>query len=361
MSIIKTNWSKGLAAAVVGLSMLSLTSCNDSFIFDYEGDCSLHYKLNFVYDMNLKWANAFSNEVKSVRVYAFNEDGELVKVFMNNDATLISQPGFDIDLDLPPGTYKLVGWCGIDNTNVTTQSFSAPWTDNLKIEDLDCKLNWKSNAQYPAYSDDHLQFTFWGELGDVLIEAENEVGGTIYYTMPLIKDTNHLRVQLVQLSGEPTEVNDFTYTVEAVDGEMNYKNELIGNTEITYLPWNKENAMAGMDNDGTGDTKALIYAQTAIVDLDMSRFTVGETETMMLTIRDNETGEISARVPIIQYALLSKKYYEEAYGHKMSDQEFLDRQDEYNMTFFLDEGMKWSYVTIDILSWRLVVHNYDLN
>ena len=44
----------------------------------------------------------------------------------------------------------------------------------------------------------------------------------------------------------------------------------------------------------------------------------------------------------------------------MSKQEFLDRKDEYEMTFFL-EGGKWIYTEINILDWRLVVHNYGLN
>jgi len=36
----------------------SLSSC-DSAIYDDEGDCSVHYRVTFTYDMNMKWANAF--------------------------------------------------------------------------------------------------------------------------------------------------------------------------------------------------------------------------------------------------------------------------------------------------------------
>ena len=73
-----------------------------------------------------------------------------------------------------------------------------------------------------------------------------------------------------------------------------------------------------------------------------------------------DTGEQIASVPIIQYALLSKEYYETAYGHKMTDQEFLDREDEYILTFFLDENMKWISSVIMIQSWRIVLHDYDI-
>ena len=45
----------------------------------------------------------------------------------------------------------------------------------------------------------------------------------------------------------------------------------------------------------------------------------------------------------------------------MTDQEFLDRQDEYFMTFFLDENLDWLYMVIEILEWRIVIHNYDVD
>ena len=80
---------------------------------------------------------------------------------------------------------------------------------------------------------------------------------------------------------------------------------------------------------------------------------------MMLVITNRENGEYIARVPIIQYALLSKGYYELAYGHKMTDQEFLDREDEYVMTFFLANG-RWMDTYIDIQQWRIVLHDYGL-
>lgn len=77
----------------------------------------------------------------------------------------------------------------------------------------------------------------------------------------------------------------------------------------------------------------------------------------MLTIRKVENGELVARIPIIDYALLVKGNYNRA----MSDQEYLDRQDEYNMTFFLDENSHWLATTIIINSWRVVLNPTDLN
>jgi hypothetical protein len=76
----------------------------------------------------------------------------------------------------------------------------------------------------------------------------------------------------------------------------------------------------------------------------------------VLHIRNRETGEDVFRIPVADYALLVKGYYRE----KMGDQEYLDRQDEYTMTFFLDEG-EWVSSVIYINSWRVVLNNSELN
>ena len=76
----------------------------------------------------------------------------------------------------------------------------------------------------------------------------------------------------------------------------------------------------------------------------------------MLIIRTTE-GKLVASIPIIDYALLVKVNY----NRKMSDQEYLDRQDEYNMTFFLDEQNQWINSVILINSWRVVLSNVDVD
>ena len=61
-------------------------------------------------------------------------------------------------------------------------------------------------------------------------------------------------------------------------------------------------------------------------------------------------------IPLVDYALLVKGRYNEA----MDDQEYLDRQDEYNMTFFLDEKDQWYDAYIYIESWMVVLQNTGL-
>jgi hypothetical protein len=76
----------------------------------------------------------------------------------------------------------------------------------------------------------------------------------------------------------------------------------------------------------------------------------------ILYIKSRETGEDLVRIPLADYALLVKGYYRQG----MSDQEYLDRQDEYTLTLFLDEG-EWVSSYILINSWRVVLNNTGIS
>ena len=76
----------------------------------------------------------------------------------------------------------------------------------------------------------------------------------------------------------------------------------------------------------------------------------------ILSVTNNETGDVVLSIPLMDYALLVKGYY----NQNMPDQEYLDRQDEYNLTFFLDDNNRWVNSTIIINSWRVVLDDVEL-
>lgn len=90
-----------------------LPSC-DNIIYDDEGDCSVTYRVAFRYDRNMKWADAFPSEVKSVHLYAFDKGGTLV--WQNSEkGEALAADGYTMTLDLPASDYHLVAWCGLEN------------------------------------------------------------------------------------------------------------------------------------------------------------------------------------------------------------------------------------------------------
>lgn len=342
------NLSAKVCVALVCLSVL--TSCKD-WLYEDEGDCSVHYTLKFRYEKNLKWADAFANEVSSVHLYAFDKSGVLV--WQQEDRiTRQTAEDYSMTLDLPAGEYRLLAWCGLKNDGEHDESFSVPEAriGQTSIEQLECSLNRKRDAN-GACSDEKLYRLFHGIL-DVSLPESIE-GGSYEYTMYLTKDTNHIRVILQHLSGEDVDVNQFTFCIEDDNGLMAHDNELMEDENITYLPWDLRNSEAGIEREQ--GTRALVYAKGAVADLTVARMTKAHQKKMLLTIRRSSDGGLVAQVPVIDYALMAKEYYEKEYKHEMTDQDFLDREDEYVMTFFLDADNKWISSQILIHSWIVIL------
>ena len=340
-----------ICVALVGL--LALPSCND-WLYEEEGDCSVHYRLKFRYDKNLKWADAFANEVSSVHLYAFDPSGVLAwrQEEQIDPSTAVS---YSMSLDLPAGDYRLLAWCGLRNDGKRDESFSVPEVSigRTRIEEVQCALN-RMYDEAGAYSDERLYRLFHGSM-DVSLPTDED-GGTYDYTMPLTKNTNHIRIIMQHLSGEDVNKDDFTFRIDDENGLMAHDNELMDDENITYRPWDIQNVEAGTDND---DRRAVSGMKGLVADFTVGRLIETHRDKMVLAITNSE-GRTVARIPVIDYALMGKEYYEEEYNYPMDEREFLDRLDECVMTLFLDENQQWVACSIQILSWRVVINNVEI-
>ena len=333
---------------------IGTTSCHNQ-IFEYPEDCEVTHSIRFVYDMNLKWANAFPSEVKSVNLYVFDNEGVFIKAYQESGEAL-SDPSFTIKLDIPAGvTYQFLAWCGLENENTDSESFSViqPETGVTTIEEMNCRLN-TVTANGKDYSDQQLNFLYYGYLEQELEESRKKAD--FIYTMYLTKDTNHVRVMLQQIDGNIS-AEDFDISITAENGLLSWENLPIGDTTIEYLPWNLTTDIIGVGNSA-GE---MVEYSGVVADLSSSRFMADRFKEVFLTVKRKDDGEMLFKVPLLQYALTEKSYYEQAYHHIMTDQEFLDRQDEYFMTFFLDKNLNWLYLVLEILEWKVVIHNYGVS
>lgn len=343
---------------LLAMAAVLLSAC-DSAIYDEEGDCSVVYKVRFRYDKNLKWADAFPNEVKSVNLYAYDEEGNLV--WQNFESgELLAGEGYAMTLNLKPGKYHLLAWCGLNNDGSRPETFSVPqvFTGEKNMKDLTATLMTDRDEDATAVSDRRLWPLYHGET-DIEILSEDEAEPGVYTeTILLTKDTNHIRVILQQLSTEDLDVNDFVFEIECDNGYLDCHNEVIPTEKIRYSPWDTHSGQAGV---GKEDTRAIVMVNGAIADLTVSRMTADDPKAMRLSIYDKKKEKRIARIPVIDYALLAKSYYESEYHHAMSDQDFLDREDEYTFTLFIDDDHEWLSANILIHSWVVVPNDVDLH
>lgn len=346
---------RNVAAKVcmASVCLLAMSSC-DSWLYEEEGDCSVYYRLKFRYDINLKWADAFANEVSSVHLYAFDPSGVLVWQ-QEEQVEPSAAENYSMLLNLPAGDYRLLAWCGLRNDGEHEESFSVPEArvGETRMEQLQCTLNRKRDES-GAYSEEHLYRLFHGTL-DVSLPV-NDDGGSYEYTMSLIKNTNHIRVILHHLSGEDVNEEDFILRIDDENGLMAHDNELMPDENINYRPWDILSTEAGIDKDGT---RAISNVKGLAADFTVGRLIETHREKMILAI-DTKEGKKVARIPVIDYALMGKEYYENEYRYPMDKREFLDRLDECVMTLFLDENHKWVSSVIQILSWRVVLSNVEI-
>ena len=325
------------------------SSCN--ILDETEEDCSVY--VSFKYDMNMEFTNAFQQAVNSVTLYAFDKNG-ILAFQKTEEGELLKQDGYRMRLDevnySAQAEYDFITWAGEPNN----KSFTIPILTVGKStkEELICQLNRKheSRSGEVAVVDTDLQDLFHGQVSGLSF-GRGAVATQQDVVVPLVKNTNSIRIVLQEVSGEALDVKDFNFRVTDKNGKMYYDNTLMEDELITYKAWHTGNGHAGLDEGQL--VEGVTEINVAIAELTTSRL-MADMEPI-LTITKIEDGSQVLSIPLVQAALLYKR---EKYSN-MSNQEYLDREDEYNFTFFLQDG-KWVSSSIIINSWRVILQNSDL-
>ena len=325
---------------------LTLTAC-DSMIYDHDDDCDPVYKVRFRYDYNLQKADAFPSEVNAVTLYVIDPATGEVVWQKTDDSEAVRQEGYMMDIEgLEPGDYKLLAWAG-DGHNGSPHFTMGTGTHD---HHLTARINRAEGGI--VNTDLHRLYK------DLDFEYETrefpKSWGTHVQTVRLMKNTNDIHVVLQHLSGEPVDPNLFTYEIEEANGSMDHTNQLTDDETLTYRPWR---VRAGLATGFVPETIEESKFSCAIADFTVGRMMAARK--MWLTIRKkeqpaesraaNQDDNLVARIPVIDYSLLVKGHYE-----NMPDQEYLDRQDDYSMVFFLDDDMRWINAYIYVNAWMVV-------
>ena len=326
--------------------MLAASSCKNGLIFEGEGDCGVYYRLRFKYDYNIKFADAFANEVNSVALYIFDQNNTLIEEITTTDKQALSSGTFEIPLQLEPGHYTLLAWGGLMNEE-SFDMLADTKIGTTKLEELQVMMHREHNEDGEATVEDDLLPLYHGTMSLDVTDAP----GTYIETMPLMKDTNAVRILLHEMSGHDVDADKFIFEIKDNNGLYDWDNTLLEDEEITYSAWYQATGSAEMEEYAT---RTVTEVNVALAELAIGRMRADASP--ILYIKNRETGEDLVRIPLADYALLVKGYYRES----MSDQEYLDRQDEYTLTFFLDEG-EWVSSVIYINSWRVVLNDTGLN
>lgn len=312
-------------------AVLMATATLGSCIYDDQSECP---RVTIRYTRNMKFADAAPHEVRSVKLYAYNANNQLV-YSADADASALASSDYSINLaNLPSDATRIVTW-GLGEVR-KENSYTFGSAD--KLESLTCLVNNTDGS-----IDGDLTPLFHAE---VPVSVAREQG-----VIDLTKDTNVIRVILQNISGEPIDKDAFRYEITSANGYLNYDNTLLGNQQMTYTPWSIYTGSAGVN----AETKAADDSSVSVV---VAEFTINrliDGQKTQLTVYKKDTGDKVFSIPVTDYALLVKGHY----NSSMTNQEYLDRQDEWNMTFFI-QGSNWISSSVIINSWRVILSDVDI-
>ena len=293
--------------SIGALALTGLAAC------EYIHDDSLplcEYRLRFVYDYNMKFADAFQQEVSKVALFICDGKGTFIE---RRDIEGSELKANNVVMDLEPGSYVLLTWAGLDDG-------SYEWPDLTPgastVEDIRVRTLREANQTQPRELE-----PLWHALDTLVITGaqpeEKEIS--------LAKNTNRLRVVLQDTEGYSMRASDFSFQIVADNGYMDYDNSLLDDPAITYTPYYKEN-LSVSDGDMINGKPANSY----VVAAELNTMRLMDGENYRLIVRHRGWDDDVLNVNLNNYLL-----YTQMEGHRISAQEYLDRQDEYSIVFFL--------------------------
>ncbi|MDE6854517.1 MAG: FimB/Mfa2 family fimbrial subunit [Muribaculaceae bacterium] len=343
------------AFTVVAAVAAASTGCDDSFLFDYEGDCDPYFKARFRFDMNLHYADAFPNEVNAVTLYLIDPETGNIVWQRSESGDRLKEDGYLMDIDVAPGDYQVMAWCG----EGVGQHFTVP-VDADHHTHLTCTLGRNAENDGATVRDDIKRLYHGAVRNDdgsyATVNLPDEEGVHII-DVPLIKDTNDVNIVLQHLSGVTVDASKYTFTITDNNGYLNWDNTILDDEAITYYAHHVSQGTAGVpaqNAPAAGRANDITTLSACLAEHTVSRLVKGQDARVKVYYEGKAQPIID--IPLIDYALMMKTTH---YSH-MTDQEYLDRQDKYDITFFLDERDHWMYATINVLAWSVVVQNTDL-
>lgn len=322
------------------MAAMAMSSC-DSMIYNDQGDCSVHYRVSLRYTKNILDADAFGPQVTEVNLALYDKQGNMV-LHKKEQRTPTTENNYYMEVDVLPGTYDIVAWCEGTSVIGDAVSFNITGQDNGSILRQSGAVLPLQEGENGKCSDKDINRLYHGIKRDV--EFIDSYGVVNIDPVYLTKDTNHITISLQNVDGSEIDPDNISFELEGANSELNWENALVGDTKFTYLPWSLTSTTISTETKADGDVipsgvKAEITTGRIMANLEQT-----------LTVKRNDTGDTIFKIPLVQYLLLVRSEYEKA----TSDQDYLDRYDDFTMVFFMQEGYTWIKTRILINGWRVV-------
>lgn len=359
------------AAAALTAVAATATGCQE-LIYEDLDPCERHYYVKYIFDMNMNYADAFAAQVHSVKLFVFDAATGELKTTYAAEGDELAEPGYRMEIEIEPGTYELIAWCGMDDA----AHFALPPQVALR-EEVTCRMDRDYDADTgEATLDRWLHPLFHGRVTATLPDSWEDYE----VRMPLVKNTNDIILSLQHVGSQELRSDMFTVTLTEANGAMAHNNALLDDEMVTFRPWalldgtadlgkaasvrptplSRADAEAGSDESagngaaGSDNAAADDAQQPNFFKAELSTGRLMADRNPEIVVTENATGRRVFTIPLVKYALMfrSERY------KTMDPQEYLDRESEYTLSLFLDnkDEQGWVAAQIWINGWRVVLH-----
>lgn len=295
-------------AAWVCLLLTGFSACD--YIHDELDPCK-HY-LSFSYTHNMKFADAFKHEMvnqkegKTLHLYIYDNEGRFLRAEQLEGEALQANRH---ELDLEPGTYRLLAWAGL---NETDYEWTVPAAGS-SIEEF--RMSVKRNEKAAVARE--LLGLFQGEMTLEIPYEHSE------HVMPLVKNTNKIRFVIIDTNrGTEVSADSFELLATTANGDLSHDNQPISDTRLIWQPYYR-----GVETVKASDGTAA--CQAVCTELNTLRLIDGTGGHLKVRFSEEETPFLD--VDLTAFLCLTKME-----SHDLKAQEYLDRQDEYVVMIYVD-------------------------
>lgn len=349
--------------ALFALLLAGTTSCDDNLVYEKEGDCST--KVQFIFKKHRqalhqvpgRETDAFYSTVGRVSLFVYDlESGKLVFEKSEQTENLLSATDLKIgsgtdrcymDLDLAPGKYRMVAWCGLDESG-QNNAFHLMGDASGSFSHCGVKL---AGTGLP-FHEDRYDALYHGVVKEVEVRVNARDAQII--PIELTKNTNDINIW-VQHTSQTFEDGDYEVVYTDANGTMHFEdNSMTSGDRLEYH--SHATSLLNSDTEYNGN---IVKTGALISHLSTGRLMKGHGEDARLEVRDRE-GKTVFSVPFIKYVLEMQTFVNES-GTRADDRDYqyyLDCEDTYNCTFYLsgdrqEDGL-WMPAMIIINNWVMV-------
>ena len=329
-NIFRKICSSVVATAIV-CSVVVLQSCSKEKDKEVPEPPKQGVELRFAYD-SAELSNPLISPTNCLSLFVYDESGNYVKSVTETSSALTGE-NYVMQVELPEGKYQLIAWGGIACADASFNLVSTPAAGS-KVGELQVVMKDNCKNANPGVN---LHPLYYGTLGVSVPAGSDKLTQA---TVPMICDTNNIRIILQNTNNTPVNVADFTFEIVDDNSLLNYQNEVISQNPLTYYPC------------ATGQTEAGTNVTVGYADFSTSRLIA--VSNCMLTVIKKDGNRTVLSIPLINYILLGQ-----GENSEMTDQQFLDHHTQWTLTLYLEEGF-WVSSRFKLNDWELRLNDTKL-